>query len=683
MDTNQMDLSESARALADEAIASAKAQSERELAISNLAEYVRRAWTAARNHKQRIGVEERMRKCLRQRRGEYDADKLAEIQKGGGSAIYMMITSVKCRAATAWLRDIMTGTGSDKPWTVSPTPVPELPPMTDQAIRQQLSAEVGLAVAQGIYPTPSDVQLRIEASKKQLRNLLEEKARIDSQDTERRLEDVLVEGGFNRAMDQVLDDLVTFPAAIVCGPMVRRRPTLQWVQSQDGWTVQSVDSLVEEYERVSPFDFYPDPDASNIEEGFMIRVHKLTTESLSALRGSPGYNDDAIKAAMDDHMRGGLKEWMTVDERTGEPTMQNIDQVEFSSTIDTIEFWGAVPGRALMDWGLTDGVTDEHLTYNANVWLIAGHVIKAVLNPDPLGKKPYAKGCYEEIPGSFWGNGVPDLIRDVQTVCNAAARAMVNNMGVASGPQVWINVDRLPPGEDITQMFPWKIWQTTSDAISSSAPPMDFFQPNSNANELMAVYEKFSLLADEYSGLPKYMAGDNNVGGAARTASGLSMLMGNANKLMKHVVGNIDRMLENVLQRTHLHLIYHKRDPLVKGDVKIVARGVLAVMVKDTMQLRRQELLTQTANPIDMQILGLDGRAALWRENLRGLGVNPDAVIPPPEVLKERQAAMQMQMAAQQDPMGGQQQQMPPDAQTDPMQSPMTGGYPGDMGLNA
>jgi hypothetical protein len=59
---------------------------------------------------------------------------------------------------------------------------------------------------------------------------------------------------------------------------------------------------------------------------------------------------------------------------------------------DALEFWGKVSGRMLREWGLDEEeVPDEAREYDANVWLIGNYVVKAVLNYDPLGEKPYAK----------------------------------------------------------------------------------------------------------------------------------------------------------------------------------------------------------------------------------------------------------------------------------------------------
>lgn len=642
-------LTERAAELANEVIAAASARTQQTAFQDQLANYVRQCWVSARDFRQSSGVEMRMQQSLRQRKGEYDPEKLAEIRRAGGSEIYMMITSVKCRAASAWLRDALSGSGNEKPWTITPTPVPSLPPDAEAGIRSRISYEVGSAIAQGLYPTPEQVQERMEGAKRQIVNLLNEKARLDAEATEARMEDVLDEGGWRESFDALVDDLVTFPAAIIAGPLQRRRPVLEWVQGPEGgWGTNVRYDIREEFERVSPFDFYPDPNSATIEDGFVIRRHRLTVQALTELKGAPGYDPARIDQVLDEHGRGGLHEWMTIDQRTGQPDTQHLQQAaDWTKPIDAIEFWGAVPGRALKEWGMA-GVTEDNQVYQATVWLIGRQVISALLNPDPLGRKPFAKACYEDVPGSFWGNSVPDLIRDVQQVCNAAARALVNNMGMASGPQVWVNIDRLPADEKVTGLYPWKLWQTTSDEMGTTSPPIDFFQPNSNANELMAVYEKFSILADEYSGIPRYMAGDEHIGGAGRTASGLSMLMGNANKMMKHVVANVDRLLDSVLQRLHLYMLHVKKDPAIRGDLNIVVRGALAVQVKDTMQIRRQELLVNTANPIDMTIIGPEGRAELWRENIKGLGINPDKVVPPPDVLRERLqrvAAMQLGMA--------------------------------------
>ena len=41
------------------------------------------------------------------------------------------------------------------------------------------------------------------------------------------------------------------------------------------------------------------------------------------------------------------------------------------------------------------------------------------------------------------GNALPDILADIQDVCNATLRALINNQAMASGPQVVVDEERL------------------------------------------------------------------------------------------------------------------------------------------------------------------------------------------------------------------------------------------------
>ena len=620
--------------------------------IKSIAAHVRNCWTEARKAKEQT-VEPRMFKAVRARRGEYDPDVLTKIRENGGSEIYMMLTSNKCRAAASWLRDVLLGQGSDKPWTIRPTPTPTLSPDIVEEMRQnaiQQMAQVIQITGQQLPPTQLRKFLN-ELREEYMHNVMEE-AKFKVKQMENKMEDQLIEGGFITAFDAFIDDITTFPCAFMKGPIVRRKPTMKWNQNaQSGYQLEIVDDLVLEWERVDPFMIYPSPASTGINDGYLIERHKLRQTDLEEMIGVEGYDDDAIRQVLETYGRGGLQEWLIVDStkaqaegRSTTAVMQNSEHL-----IDAIQYWGMVSGQMLRDWGLSDTeVPDIAKQYPCEAWLIGQYVIKASLNYHPMGQKPYYKASYEGVPGTFWGNSTYDLIKDCQDMCNSATRALANNMGIASGPQVWINVDRTPQGEDITQMYPWKIHQVTSDPMGSSAAPIGFFQPNSNAQELMAVYEKFSILADEYSGIPRYMTGSSPTGGAGRTASGMSMLMGNANKSMKQVVANIDNsVMTPLLERLYFYNMKYSEDNELKGDVTIVARGSNSIVAKETAQVRRNEFLQATANPIDMQIMGIDGRATLLRETAKQLDVNPDDVVPPREKLRVAQQIAQMMQAGQ------------------------------------
>ena len=620
--------------------------------ILGLTAYLRSCWDAAVMAKRPI--ERIMLRGMRQRNGEYESDKLKEIQNQGGSTLYMMITEVKCRAAESWLRDILLENGGP-PWDLEATPIPDLSPGQSQEIQGTFAQRVlGIVESSGQAPDPAQMMELREMVSQEYRFMLLQQAQNRADKMKTRIEDQFAQGGWMTAFNDFITDLVTFPAAIVKGPVVRRQRALGWDRSADGrTTVKPIERLAPEYERVDPFRLYPEPGISDIDEGYLFEHHRLSRMDLSDLIGVPGYDDDAIRKVLE---VGNGQSWVSedVELQKDEEERKFYSYMRPTTEYDALEFWGKVSGKMLREWGMSEeDVPDTAREYDANVWIVGNYAIKAVLNYDPLGEKPYAKTSFIKCPGAFWGKGIPEIIEDLQGVCNAAARALVNNMGLASGPQVEINLDRIPPNEDITQLSPWKIWQTVNDPAGSSAPAIRFTQPDSRATELMAVYEKFSRLADDHSGIPAYVYGDLNVQGAGRTSSGLSMLMGAAGKGIRQVVMHIDSdIIKPIVHRQFVYNMRYDPDESIKGDVSIVAKGTVNLAVKETVNVRRIEFLNATANQFDIEIIGKDGRAAILREVAKGLQMSVDDVVPS----REKSAFLQTQQAAA---MAAQQAQQP------------------------
>ena len=617
--------------------------------ILGLTGYLRQCWDVAEMAKRPI--EQIMLRAMRQRNGEYDADKLQQIRSQGGSQIYMMITEVKCRAAESWLRDILLDNGSP-PWDLDATPIPDLSPTQSREV-QAVFAEKVLEIVQNSGQAPSAAQMAEmkEMISQDYRFGILQQSQNRADRMKIKIQDQFLQGGWDTAFNDFITDLVTFPAAFVKGPIVRRQRALGWKTSPDGRTqVEPIERLGPEYERVDPFRIYPEPGISTIHEGYIFEHHRLSRTELSELIGVPGYDDDAIRKVLE---IGNGQSWINedVELQKDEEERKYYSYMRPTTEYDALEFWGKISGKMLIEWGMTEEeVPDPAREYDANVWIVGNYVIKAVLNYDPLGQKPYAKTSFIKCPGAFWGKGIPEIIEDLQGVCNAAARALVNNMGIASGPQVEINLDRIPANEDITQLSPWKIWQTVNDPVGSSSPAIRFTQPESRAAELMGVYEKFSRLADDHSGIPAYVYGDLNVQGAGRTSSGLSMLMGAAGKGIRQVVMHIDSdVVKPIVERQFVYNMRYDPDESIKGDVEVVAKGAINLAVKETVNVRRIEFLNATANPFDIEIIGKDGRAAILREVAKGLQMPVDEVVPSREksAFDQQQTALAASAVAQ------------------------------------
>ena len=643
--------------------------------ILEIAKHVRYRMYEMRNFRNMMGIGQRLLDALRTYKGEYDPAKLAQINAFGGSAVFARITPAKCRGATSLLRDIYLG--SERPWDIKPHPDPDVPDDINGAIQKMVAAELAQArmqaqqavqqqtqqyqqqaqqmVMQGQQPppfqpqpppqpTPEQIDDRIAALTAAAKKAARKKAMDDAEEAADELETILQEGHFYEALAEFLIDLPIFPYAAMKGPTVRMVSQVKWVNGQA--QRETVPKMF--WSRVSPFDLYWTPTAHNVHEAEFVERLRLTRADLLACKGLPGFNEAAIEQVLDRFSDKGFREWWDVVD-VERALLENREAWPrtSSSLIDTAEYHGSVSGKTLVQWGMSDtDIPDQQAEYRVTAWLIDRFVIKVQLDPTPSQRPPYYITQFEKIPGTMYGYGLPDLLDDTQQVANATYRALVNNMGIASGPQVVINDQVLTPGET-DDLYPWKRWHVKYDPMLSNAQePIKFFQPDSRAQELQGIYNNLNVMADEVSSIPRYMTGDGKAGGAGRTASGLSMLMANASKTLQNVAAGIDReIMEPVLD--HLYETIMLTMPGVfRGDETILVKGVTYAVKREQDRTRQLEFLNMTNNPTDMGIVGVEGRANVLRSVAHAIGLDGETVVP-----DEQQFAAQQQQQQKMDAM--------------------------------
>lgn len=613
-----------------------------ELAIMSLAGHIDSCFTEAQSHKQNIT--ERLIACERQRRGEYEPRLRAQIDATGGQAIFMMITDIKCRAADSWIKDVLLN-HAESTWALENTAEPTLPPELAQEATQVVMQEAAEVASQGMEVAPDAMMMRQQQIVEEVTEKVKSMAVERVKRMETRILDKLQEGNWKKTQNELIYDFTTYPASFMKGPVLRKKPVMRWGPN---FVPIVEEQIVLEVDRVSPYDIFPGPSAVSIQDSYLIHRHRLARKALRQMKGLPGSDDNNISMVLQ-QFPSGFRTNINGDSERDNLEGRLISTVP-DGLIECLEYWGPASGRMLKEWGLVEingepiDIDDE---YQINAWKIAGYVIRCVMNPDPLGERPYSKACFEEIPGAFWGTALGEMMADVQLMCNAAARALANNMGLASGPQVEVQIDRLPPGTAITNMYPFKLWQTTTDRSGNGQPAIRFFQPAMNANELLGVYRHFAQIADEVTGVPNYIYGSSNVSGAGRTASGLSMLMENAAKGIKHAIMGLDAAASEVIKRIYNHLMLHDPDTSIKGDMQIVAAGAIGAMIREQKLAARQDFMARTLNPVDAPIIGPVGRAYMLRETAKELFPDVSKIIPDPDKLAAQIQAQQQQAAQQ------------------------------------
>jgi hypothetical protein len=648
--------------------------------ILSLSHYVMDCWQSAKEAKERK-VEKKMIDALRARAGEYSPTKSQQIKQYGGSEVFMMLTDEKCTAVAAWMNDILFPPG-DKPWGVKPTPVPDLEPgqmqevkvavmmEAQQTMKQQLVMEIQAGNIQNENQAKEwmlqQMQARAEELAGQIRDEMEEVAKEARDRIERKLDDVLVESNWQDAVMDAIDDIVTFPSGVVKGPVIRKKKVMRWkdqrqeqvmpgqeqFQEQDQSPVEVRTEAIIDFNRVSPLDIYPLPSAQTPEDGIIER-HRLTRKYLTSLIGVEGYDDDAIRMVLTEYGQAGQSSWLSVANDLTRQELENRPNEWRSpdARIDALQFWGSVQGLMLLEYGMTpEQIEDPFADYSVEIWLIGRYVIKAEINGDPLGKVPYHFASFRKRNGSLWGSGVPEVISDCQDAVNAAARSMINNMAISSGPQVMYDISQLPAGESLTDMYPMKIWQINGQAAigNGTRAPIQFFMPPSVAGPLMEVYKFFSEEADNKTGVPKYSYGGEAKGGALGTATGFTMMMNNAARGIKQVVRNVDKgiIAPSIIKTHEFQLLYFKDPDYYTGDIKLIAKGSSALVQKEQAQIRRNELLNVVlSRPAALEVVQLTGLAQMLREIFKGADFKSDDIVPTKEQLEMRmqQAVIQQQ----------------------------------------
>ena len=605
-----------------------------------LAAYIRTQFEIFRNHRNTAsGWSNRLIEALRTFNGQYSPTKMQEVMKFGGSQIYARLTAQKCRAASSLLRDIYLG--QDRPWAIKPAADPDVPPDIIEKIDALLKHEQQMVMqVTGQQPTPDDERKRREALMDSASEAAKKKATKQAQTSSDRIEEYLREGGFYHALAEFIVDLPIFPFACLKGPTVKIVPEVKWTPG--GGPPQIVQTPKMFWSRTSPFDIWWTPGVGDIALADVIEKSRLTRAELNDLLDLPGYDQSEVRAVLDEYGRGGLYDnWDTTDAERAVLESRENPAWNRSNLITMMEYHGNVQGRILQEYGMP-GVSDELRDYRIDAYVIGSHVIKANISPSPRARHSYFITSFEKVPGTPLGNSLCDLISDLQDVANATLRSLVNNMSIASGPQVIVNDDRIRPEENSDELYPWKRWHVISDPVGNNAkPPVEFFQPQSNAQELLTVFKAFVDLSDDVSAIPKYIGGQAS-GGAGRTASGLAMLMGNASKILQTVAANIDRdIFEVALQQLGDLVLLTDTTGTLTGEEDFYVQGTTVAVQRETQRQRQLEFLQHTNNPVDLSIMGLTGRGTVLRSVSDTIGLSGDKVVPSDAELAKKQEKQQ------------------------------------------
>jgi hypothetical protein len=611
-----------------------------ELDASSVVGYINERFKRAEDSRQ--NDETRWLRSYRNYRGIYGSDvQFTETEK---SRVFVKVTKTKTLAAYGQIVDVLFGS-SRFPLTVNPTMLPDgvaesvhisINPNAEQG-QQALSEAFGEKPKVSFLFDPDEKLKPGETMFDRMKRLgpLEDRlaalgdkviegagttqdtvtfhpAMVAAKKMEKKIHDQLEESGANKQLRHTAFEMALFGTGIMKGPFAVDKEYPNWNDEGD---YDPLIKTVPSTSHVSIWNFYPDPDAYNMDEAeYVVERHRMTRSQMRSLKSRPFFRNESI----DDAIRLGesyeKKYWE--QDMEDESSMTNAPE-----RYEVLEFWGYVDTEILEENGVTiPRELKDSEQVNVNAWICNDKVLRLVLNPFKPTRIPYYAVPYELNPYSFFGVGIAENMDDTQTLMNGFMRMAIDNSALSGNLIIEVDETNLVPGQDLS-VYPGKVFRRQGGAPGQGIFGTKF--PNV-AQENMQLFDKARVLADESTGFPSFAHGQTGVSGVGRTASGISMLMSAANGSIRNVVKNVDDYLIGPMGRAFFAFnMQFDFDTDIKGDLDVKASGTESLMANEVRSQRLMQFMGVASNPALMPFVKSD---YIIREIAKSMDLDPDKV---------------------------------------------------------
>ena len=582
--------------------------------------------------------EERWLRAYRNYRGLYGPDvQFTEAEK---SRVFIKVTKTKTLAAYGQIVDVLFAK-NNFPLTVDPTELPDgvvenvsfdpaMPKELQEDERGDSVSPYGFNGDGREIPKGATSKTLEESLNPELRDKLEpidnikkgvgttptsvtfSPAMIAAKKMQKKIQDQLDESSASKHLRSTAFEMALFGTGVMKGPFAVDKEYPSWDDETGEYSPTF--KTIPQVSHVSVWNFYPDPDANNIEEAqYVIERHKLSRSQMRNLKKRPYFRSTVIDEAI------ALGE--NYDKEYWENDLADYAPEHGVDRFEVFEYWGMCDVAMLEDQGVD---IPKELTemdeLQANVWICNGKLIRMVLNPFKPSKIPYMAAPYELNPYSFFGVGIAENMDDTQTLMNGFMRMAVDNAVLSGNLLIEVDETNLVPGQDLS-VYPGKVFRRQGGAPGQAIFGTKF--PNV-AGENLQLFDKARVLADESTGFPSFAHGQTGVQGVGRTASGISMLMGAASGTIKNVIKNVDdyllRPLGEGLFQFNMQFDF---DPEIKGDLEVKARGTESLMANEVRSQRLMQFLQVSSNPALAPFAKFQ---YIIREIAKSLDLDPDKV---------------------------------------------------------
>ena len=617
--------------------------------------------------------EERWIQAYRNYRGVYGPD--VQFTSTEKSKVFVKVTKTKVLAAYGQLVEVLFGSNRF-PLGINPTILPEgvedtISFETNPQLKEALGGQEESTEEESLLPgeTLPEFNERVGPLSDDLKPIEEDvefkpgkgpsaiqfhPAMIAAKKMEKKIHDQLEESNAKKQLRAAAFEAALFGTGIMKGPFAVDKEYPNW--DEEG-NYEPIFKTVPQTSNVSIWNFYPDPDANNMDEAeYVIERHKMSRSQLRALKRRPFFRANAIDKALD-MGENYDKEWW-------EHAMEDGSEEDYSQRFQVLEFWGFVDREIIEQYDVEIPKELKNVEQvSVNVWICGGCVLRLVMNPFTPAYLPYYATPYEMNPYNIFGVGIAENMDDTQTLMNGFMRLAVDNAALSGNLLIEVDETNLVPGQDLS-VYPGKVFRRQGGAPGQGIFGTKF--PNVS-NENMQMFDKARVLADESTGFPSFAHGQTGIQGVGRTASGISMLMNAANGSIRNVIKNVDDYLLGPLGKAFFSFnMQFDFDPEIKGDLEVKAQGTESLMANEVRSQRLMQFMQTVSNPALAPFARMD---YIVREIAKSMDLDPDKV-----ANSMSQAAVQAEILKkfqEQNPPPP-----PPPQQGQPPQGPPQGGQP-------
>lgn len=561
-----------------------------------------------------------LRQCYDQYHGILSPTEQKIIDDIGVDA-HVNLSAMKAGVVQSYLAESLIQAGQ-LPWTIQPTPVPDLSDSGELMVAQSVQQ----SVEQGFRGDLRSLvySLKSEAARKEL-----EHAQDIADNMMKLITDQCAEGGWNRAMFGFINNFCVYPYAVLAGPIPTRRVRMQW----SGETLRPKYETFYEFKSISPWDFWWSPDSPDTQRGTGIFIRqRWTRQQLLDAAKMTSYIGENIIKVLDDANRNDFR-YHWISNNPEQTDSQVLSWRDNDTTIDVLIHWGYFSGRELTKYGIP-GLEDDEF-YNAMVTMCGRHIIQVLVEKNPtLNKRPVFTASFYTTQDRIPGESIPQRLRDVERCYETCLRYLISNAYYGSAPITeadYARVSKFMSDEDIGRIIPGSMYFSEPE-LGNATPAFKYYSLPNNMAAFQNALIYFMDLADRVTNIPAALHGTAQGSGANRTFRGAAMLQSNAVKAIQSAVFNIDEFVYKPLGELlyNYNMVYSK-DQTVKGDCKIMARGVTALLQKETDRQNSYEILQMVASA-GQQLAALPNGAKIVQWALKNVFQNMGV---PKELLKD------------------------------------------------